>query len=140
MPFIYSNWSNNTCDNHIHRLWQRFCIGELQRQFHHSSNTSKNYFKDYLKDNLKKAKSYEEVNYTSSYNYSKGCYEVTLKYRATNSFGALVLEQASGDVYFQTTQSPSRMLRQNEDFNTKDKVIRFQYISPSFLDINSDMI
>lgn len=80
---------------------------------------AKNYFKDYLKDNLKNAKSYEEVNYTSSYNYSKGCYEVTLKYRATNSFGALVLEQASGDVYFQTTQSPSRMLRQNEDFNTK---------------------
>lgn len=61
---------------------------------------AKNYFKDYLKDNLKNAKSYEEVNYTSSYNYSKGCYEVTLKYRATNSFGALVLEQASGDVYF----------------------------------------
>lgn len=97
---IYSNWSNNTCDNHIHRWWQRFCIGELQRQFHHSSILAKNYFKDYLKDNLKNAKSYEEVNYTSSYNYSKGCYEVTLKYRATNSFGALVLEQASGDVYF----------------------------------------
>lgn len=61
---------------------------------------AKNYFKDYLKDNLKNAKSYEEVNYTSNYNSSKGCYEVTLKYRATNSFGALVLEQASGDVYF----------------------------------------
>lgn len=61
---------------------------------------AKNYFKDYLKGNLKNAKSYEEVNYTSSYNHSKGCYEVTLKYRATNSLGALVLEQASGDVYF----------------------------------------
>ena len=61
---------------------------------------AKNYFKDYLKDNLKNAKSYEEVSYTSDYNYSKGCYEVTIKYRATNSFGAMVLEQASGDVYF----------------------------------------
>ena len=61
---------------------------------------AKNYFKDYLKDNLKNAKSYEEVSYNSFYNSSKGCYEVTLKYRATNSFGALVLEQASGDVYF----------------------------------------
>ena len=38
---------------------------------------AKNYFKDYLKDNLKNAKSYEEVNYTSSYNSSKGCYEVS---------------------------------------------------------------
>ena len=54
----------------------------------------------YLKNNLKNAKTYEEVSYTSNYNSSKGCYEVTLRYRATNSFGALVLEQASGDVYF----------------------------------------
>lgn len=61
---------------------------------------AKNYFKDYLKDNLKNAKSYEEVSYASDYNYSKGCYEVSIKYRATNSFGAMVLEQASGDVYF----------------------------------------
>lgn len=61
---------------------------------------AKNYFKDYLKDNLKNAKSYEEVSYTSNYNPSRGCYEVTLKYRATNSFGAMVLEQASGDVFF----------------------------------------
>ena len=61
---------------------------------------AKNYFKDYIKDNLKNAKSYEEVGYTSDYNYSKGCYEVTLRYRATNSFGAMVLEKASGDVYF----------------------------------------
>ena len=61
---------------------------------------AKNYFKDYLKDNLKDAKSYEEVYYTSDYNSHKGCYEVTLKYRATNSFGAKVLGVASADVYF----------------------------------------
>lgn len=30
--------------------------------------------------------------------------EVTLKYRATNSFGAKVLEQVSGDVYFTDNQ------------------------------------
>lgn len=80
---------------------------------------AKNYFKDYLKDNLKNAKSYEEVNYTSSYNYSKGCYEVTLKYRATNSFGRWFSNKLLVMYIFQTTQSPSRMLRQNEDFNTK---------------------
>jgi len=54
----------------------------------------------YLKKNLKDAKSYEEVSYTSSYSYSKECYEVTVKYRAKNSFGALVLEKISADVYF----------------------------------------
>lgn len=72
---------------------------------------AKNYFKDYLKDNLKNAKSYEEVNYTSSYNSSKDCYEVTLKYRATNSFGAKVLEQASGDVYFSDDRVSIRNVR-----------------------------
>jgi hypothetical protein len=72
---------------------------------------AKNYFKDYLKDNLKNAKSYEEVNYTSSYNSSKGCYEVTLKYRATNSFGAMVVEQASGDVYFSDDRVSIRNVR-----------------------------
>lgn len=61
---------------------------------------AKNYFVDYLKDNLKNAKSYEEVDYSSYFNSSKDCYEVKLKYRATNSFGAMVIEQASGDVYF----------------------------------------
>lgn len=65
---------------------------------------AKNYLKDYLKNNLKDAKSYEEVSYTSNYNSSKECYEVTLKYRATNSFGAKVLEQVSGDVYFTDNQ------------------------------------
>ena len=72
---------------------------------------AKNYFKGYLKDNLKDAKSYEEVSYTSNYNSSKGCYEVTLKYRATNSFGAKVLEQASGDVYFTDNQVSIRNVR-----------------------------
>lgn len=72
---------------------------------------AKNYFKDYLKDILKDAKSYEEVNYTSNYNSSKRCYEVTLKYRATNSFGAKVLEQASGDVYFTDNQVSIRNVR-----------------------------
>lgn len=75
-----------------------------QHNYNDNSTTNrllaKNYFKDYIKDNLKNAKSYEEVSYTSSFNSSKGCYEVTLKYRATNSFGAYVLESASGDVYF----------------------------------------
>lgn len=61
---------------------------------------AKNYFRDYLKRNLKDANSYEEVYYKSSYDHAKECYEVTLNYRATNSFGAKVLEQASGDVYF----------------------------------------
>lgn len=61
---------------------------------------AKNYLKDYLKDNLKDAKSYEEVSYNSFYNSTKGCYDVTLKYRAKNSFGAVVLEQVSGEVYF----------------------------------------
>lgn len=65
---------------------------------------AKDYLKDYLKNNLKDAKSYEEVSYTSNYNSSKECYEVTLKYRATNSFGAKVLEQVSGDVYFTDNQ------------------------------------
>lgn len=65
---------------------------------------AKNHLKDYLKNNLKDAKSYEEVSYTSNYNSSKECYEVTLKYRATNSFGAKVLEQVSGDVYFTDNQ------------------------------------
>ncbi len=65
---------------------------------------AKNYLKDYLKNNLKDAKSYEEVSYTSNYNSLKGCYEVTLKYRATNSFGAKVHEQVSGDVYFTDNQ------------------------------------
>ncbi len=72
---------------------------------------AKNYFKDYLKDNLKDAKSYEEINYTSNYNSSKRCYEVTLKYRATNSLGAKVLEQASGDVYFTDNQVSIRNVR-----------------------------
>ncbi len=72
---------------------------------------AKNYFKDYLKDNLKNAKSYEEVCYTSNYNYSKECYEVTLKYRASNSFGALVLSQASGDVYFKDDKVSIRNVR-----------------------------
>ena len=72
---------------------------------------AKNYFKDYLKDNLKNAKSYEEVSYTSNYNSSKGCYEVTLKYRATNSFGAMVLERASGDVYFSDNSVSIRNVR-----------------------------
>ena len=72
---------------------------------------AKNYFKDYLKDNLKNAKSYEEVSYNSFYNSSKGCYEVTLKYRAANSFGALVLEQASGDVYFSDNRVSIRNVR-----------------------------
>lgn len=63
---------------------------------------AKNCFVDYyLKKNLKDAKSYEEVSYTSDYSYTKGCYEVTIKYRAKNSFGALVLETISGDVYFE---------------------------------------
>ena len=72
---------------------------------------AKNYFKDYLKENLKNAKSYEEVDYTSFFNSSKGCYEVTLKYRATNSFGAMVLEQASGDVYFTDNRVSIRNVR-----------------------------
>lgn len=72
---------------------------------------AKNYFKDYLKDNMKDAKSYEEVDYTSFYNDIKGCYEVTLKYRGTNSFGAKVLEQASGDVYFDGTKVSIRNVR-----------------------------
>lgn len=72
---------------------------------------AKNYFKDYLKDNLKNAKSYEEVSYSSDYNYTKGCYEVTIKYRATNSFGAMVLEQASGDVYFSDNTVSIRNVR-----------------------------
>ena len=78
--------------------------GSSTQDYNDNSTThqilAKNYFVDYLKDNLKNAKSYEEVNYTSSFNSSKGCYEVKLKYRATNSFGAMVIEQASGDVYF----------------------------------------
>ena len=61
---------------------------------------AKNFFKDYIKDNLNNAKSYEEVDYNSKYNYERGCYEVTLKYRASNAFGALMLQYASGDVYF----------------------------------------
>lgn len=61
---------------------------------------AKNYFQEYIKKNLKNAKSYEEVGYTSDYNYSRECYEVTIRYRATNSFGAMVLEKASADVYF----------------------------------------
>jgi len=61
---------------------------------------AKNYFKDYIKDNLKDAKSYEEVDYSSRYNPTRECYEVTLKYRANNSFGAKVLEVATGDVFF----------------------------------------
>ena len=72
---------------------------------------AKNYFKDYLKDNLKDAKSYEEVSYFSEYNPSKGCYEVTLKYRANNSFGAKVLEQAYGDVYFDNDRVSIRNVR-----------------------------
>lgn len=72
---------------------------------------AKNYFKDYLKENLKDAKSYEEVNYSSSYNNSKGCYDVTIKYRAKNSFGALVLEQASGEVYFSGNSVSIRNVR-----------------------------
>lgn len=72
---------------------------------------AKNYFVDYLKSNLKNAKSYEEVDYTSFFNSSKGCYEVKLKYRATNSFGAMVLEQASGDVYFIDGRASIRNVR-----------------------------
>ena len=60
---------------------------------------AKNCFADYIKGNMKDPKSFKEVSYTSDYNSSKGCYEVTLNYRGKNSFGALVLEQASGDVY-----------------------------------------
>lgn len=85
------------------------------QNFNDNSTTNqilaKNYFKDYLKDHLKNAKSYEEVSYTSNYNPSKGCYEVILKYRATNSFGAVVLEQASGDVYFTDNQVSIRNVR-----------------------------
>ena len=85
------------------------------RNYNDNSTTNqilaKNYFKDYLKDHLKNAKSYEEVSYTSNYNSSKGCYEVTLKYRATNSFGAMVLEQASGDVYFSDNSVSIRNVR-----------------------------
>lgn len=65
---------------------------------------AKNYLKDYLKKNLKDAKSYEEVDYKSYYNASKGCYEVVLKYRAKNSYGAYVLETIRGDVYFTDNQ------------------------------------
>lgn len=72
---------------------------------------AKNYFVDYLKDNLKNAKSYEEVDYTSFFNSSKGCYEVKLKYRATNSFGAMVIEEASGDVYFTDDRVSIRNVR-----------------------------
>lgn len=72
---------------------------------------AKNYFKDYLKENLKDAKSYEEVNYSSNYNGSKGCYDVIIKYRAKNSFGALVLEQASGEVYFSENNVSIRNVR-----------------------------
>lgn len=61
---------------------------------------AKNYLKDYLKDSLHDAKSYEEVSYSSDFNSQRGCYEVTLKYRAKNLLGAYVLEQISGDVYF----------------------------------------
>ena len=80
------------------------CTNSSTEDFNDNSTyhriAAKNFFVDHLKDNLKDAKSYEEVDYTSSFDSSKGCYEVKVKYRATNSFGAKVLEEASGDVYF----------------------------------------
>ncbi len=85
-------------------LWSIADGGRTKEDYNDNSTThqilAKNYLKDYIKDNLKDADSYEEVSYSSRYNSSRGCYEVQLKYRAKNSFGALVLEQVSGDVYF----------------------------------------
>ena len=73
---------------------------------------AKNYLKDHLKNNLKDAKSYEEVSYTSNYNSSKGCYEVTLKYRATNSFGAKVLDRYLVMCILPITKFPLGMFKQ----------------------------
>ena len=89
--------------------------GSSSENYNDNSTThqllAKNYFVDYLKDNLKNAKSYEEVDYSSFFNSSKGGYEVKVKYRATNSFGAMVLEQASGDVYFKDGNMSIRNVR-----------------------------
>ena len=85
-------------------LWTIADKGATNENYNDNSTThqilAKNYLKDYIKENLKDVDSYEEVSYSSHYNSSKGCYEVEIKYRAKNSFGALVLDEVSGDVYF----------------------------------------
>lgn len=72
--------------------------------------------------------------------------------------GTKALENISGQVWFTISEhygkyyislyydnlktEPTERIYKSDtcQINTKDKVIRFQYISPSFLDINSDMI
>lgn len=62
---------------------------------------AKKYFADdVIKYNLKDEKSYDEISYTSEYNYSKECYEVSITYRAKNSFGGYVRSIMGGDVIF----------------------------------------
>ena len=85
-------------------LWAIFGKDSAPENYNDNSSfhqiIAKNYLKDYLIDNLKDAKSYEEVDYSSQFNTEKGCYEVMIKYRARNSFGAFVLERVTGDIYF----------------------------------------
>lgn len=61
---------------------------------------AKNHLVNRLKEFLKDPSSYQEIDYTSEYNYSRECYEVTIKFRAKNSFGAYEIETYKGDVVF----------------------------------------
>ncbi len=59
---------------------------------------AKNYFEGYIKENLKDPDSFERVSWSSEYNRLNKCYEVSITFRANNSFGAKIVETWKSDV------------------------------------------
>lgn len=62
---------------------------------------AKNWFvENCVKPNMHDAKSYDEVNYTVSYDYAKQEYIIDLSFRGKNAYGAIVLSNLKGSVKF----------------------------------------